>query len=160
MNKLVTAGIIVVALAAGAGAMFGVMHFMQMNSAAHAHDAMKPKDSAHPKPILFADLSDIVVSIPPQVGAPATSYVQIGLQFSTHDEQALADFTTLQPIIKAQVINLLMNETSASLQNPVARNTLIQNCLIVANSVLAQNGGNSSAKPFDAAYITNFVVQD
>jgi flagellar basal body-associated protein FliL len=161
MNKLVTAGIIVVALAAGAGAMFGVMHFMQMNSAAHAHDvAMKPKDDAHPKPILFADLSDVVVSIPPQTGAPATSYVQIGLQFSTHDAQALANFTTLQPIIKAQVINLLMSETSASLQNPVTRTALIQNCLIVANSVLAQNGGNSGAKPFDAAYITNLVVQD
>jgi flagellar basal body-associated protein FliL len=161
MNKLVMAGVIVLALVAGGGAVFGVMHFLQMGNANHAHSgAAKTNDSAHPKPILFADLSDIVVSIPPQAGAPATSYVQIGMQFSTHDEQAVESFTALQPIIKSQVINLLMSETSAALQNPTTRNQLIQDCLNAANSVLAQNSGNSGGKPFDAVYITNLVVQD
>jgi flagellar basal body-associated protein FliL len=159
MNKLVTAGVIVLALVGGGGAVFGVMHFLQMGNANHAHsDAAKT--NAHPKPILFADLSDIVVSIPPQAGAPATSYVQIGMQFSTRDEKAVESFTALQPIIKAQVINLLMSETSAALQNPTTRNQLIQDCLNAANSVLAQNSGNSGGKPFDAVYITNLVVQD
>jgi flagellar basal body-associated protein FliL len=160
MNKLVTAGIIVLAIAIGAGATFGVMHFLQPGSPAHAHDGTAKADAAHPKPILFADLSDIVVSIPPQAGAPATSYVQIGMQFSTHDEKAVESFTTLQPIIKSQVINLLMSETSATLQNPTTRSELIQNCLNVANSVLVQNPGNGTGKPFEAAYITNLVVQD
>jgi flagellar basal body-associated protein FliL len=161
MNKLVTAGVIVFALVGGAGATFGVMHFLSMGNANHAHsDTAKANDNAHPKPILFADLSDIVVSIPPQAGAPATSYVQIGMQFSTRDEKAVESFTALQPIIKSQVINLLMGETSAALQNPATRSQLIQNCLNAANSVLAQNSGNSAAKPFDAVYITNLVVQD
>jgi flagellar basal body-associated protein FliL len=160
MNKLVTAGVIVLAIAIGAGATFGVMHFLQTGGAAHAHDAANTKDDAHPKPIYFADLSSIVVSIPPQAGAPATSYVQIGMQFATHDKQALESFNTLQPIIKSQVINLLMNETSAALQNPATRAELIQNSLDVANAALAKNAGKADDKPFDAAYITNFVVQD
>jgi flagellar basal body-associated protein FliL len=159
MNKLVTAGIIVIAIAIGAGATFGVMHFLQMNGA-HAHDTAKPEDDAHPKPIYFADLSSIVVSIPPQAGAPATSYVQIGMQFATHDKQALESFNTLQPIIQSQVIDLLMNETSTALQNPTTRAALIQSSLDAANAALAKNAGKAGDKPFDAAYITNFVVQD
>src|ERR1700734_1141702 len=111
MNKLVTAGVISLAIAAGAGTMFGAMHFLQMGGAAHAHDTAKPDDNTHPKPILFATLQDIVVSPPPQAGAPATSYVQIGMQFSAHYDRALDSFNTLQPIIKSQVINLLMSET-------------------------------------------------
>jgi flagellar basal body-associated protein FliL len=160
MNKLVTAGVIVLAIAIGAGATFGVMHFLQMRGAAHAHDTAKTGGDAHPKPIYFADLSSIVVSIPPQTGASATSYVQIGMQFATHDERALESFNTLQPIIKSQVINLLMNETSAALQNPATRNELIQSSLDIANQVLAKDSGKTGEKPFDAAYITNLVVQD
>ena len=159
MNKFVTAGIVVVAIAAGAGAMFGAMHFLSMNRPAEAHSTPTRTDPAHPKPIFFADLSDIVVSVPPQAGAPATSYVQIGMQFSTYDQRALANFTTFQPIIKSEVINLLMSETSAALQDPTTRAVLIQNCLDAANSVLAKDAG-STDKPFTAAYITNFVVQD
>ena len=160
MNKLVTAGAIILAIAIGAGATFGVMHFLQMGSTAHAHDtAAKPDDNAHPKPIFFADLANIVVSIPPQAGAPATSYVQIGMQFSTHDQKAVDSFNTLEPIIQSQVINLLMSETSSALQTPAARAELIQDSLNVANDVLAKNAGNSD-KPFEAAYITNLVVQD
>ena len=160
MNKFVTAGLIVLAIVIGGGAMFGVMHFfLQPGSAAHTHDTAKA-DNAHPKPLLFADLSDIVVSIPPQSGAPATSYVQIAMQFSTHDEKAVESFAALQPIIKSQVIDLLMSETSATLQNPATRNELIKNCLNVANTVLVQNPGNGTGKPFEAAYITNLVVQD
>ncbi|HTJ90741.1 MAG TPA: flagellar basal body-associated FliL family protein [Acidocella sp.] len=157
MNKLVTAGVIVLAIAIGAGATFGVMHFLQTHGAAHARDTAKTE---HPKPIYFADLSSIVVSVPPQAGAPATSYVQIGMQFATHDERALESFNTLQPIIKSQVINLLMNETSAALQNPTTRAELIQNSLNVANAVLAKDAGKAGDNPFDAAYITNLVVQD
>jgi flagellar basal body-associated protein FliL len=162
MNKLVTAGVIILAIAVGCGATFGVMHFMQMGGgAAHAHEATaKTADDAHPKPIYFADLSGIVVSIPPQAGAPATSYVQIGLQFSTHDQKALESFNTLQPIIQSQIISLLMSETSSALQNPTTRAQLIQGSLDAANGVLAKNSGNPDDKPFDAAYITNLVVQD
>ncbi len=158
MNKLVLAGGIVLAIVAGAGGMFGAMRFLPHGDGASAHAAATAK--AHPKPILFADLSDIVVSIPPQAGAPASSYVQFGVQFSTYDQAAVASFTTLLPIIKSQIINLLMSETGAALQDPAARNTLIQNCLDIANSVLAKNGASSTAKPFTAAYVTNLVVQD
>jgi flagellar basal body-associated protein FliL len=160
MNKLVTAGVIVLAIAIGAGATFGVMHFLQTHGAAHAHETAKTGDDAHPKPIYFADLSSIVVSVPPQAGAPATSYVQIGMQFATHNERALESFNALQPIIKSQVINLLMSETSAALQNPTTRAELIQNSLNIANEVLAKDAGKAGDNPFDAAYITNLVVQD
>ncbi|HEY1858056.1 flagellar basal body-associated FliL family protein [Acidocella sp.] len=160
MNKFVTAGIVVVAIAIGAGAMFGAMRFLPMNRAAHAQSTATTADPAHPKAIFFADLSGIVVSVPPQAGAPATSYVQIGMQFATYDERAVASFTTFQPIIKSAVINLLMSETSAALQDPTTRAALIQNCLDAANSVLAKDAGDRTDKPFTAAYITDFVVQD
>jgi flagellar basal body-associated protein FliL len=161
MNKLVMACVIILAIVAGAGVMLGVMHFLPMGGADHAEAMAKTDNSAHPQSIFFAELPDVVVSIPPQAGAPATSYVQIGMQFSTHDHRAVDSFTTLQPIIKSQVINLLMSETSAALQDPATRALLVQNCLNIANGVLAKNaGGKSTDKPFDAAYITNLVVQD
>ena len=69
-------------------------------------------------------------------------------------------FNTLQPIIKSQIISLLMSETSSALQNPTTRAQLIQSSLDAANSVLAKNAGKPDDKPFDAAYITNLVVQD
>jgi flagellar basal body-associated protein FliL len=160
MNKLVMACVIILAIVAGAGVMLGVMHFLPMGGADHAQAAGKTDKSAHPPSIFFADLPDIVVSIPPQAGAPATSYVQIGMQFSTYDHHAVDSFTTFEPIIKSQVINLLMNETSAALQDPATRALLVQNCLNIANSVLAKNAGESTGKLFTAAYITNLVVQD
>jgi flagellar basal body-associated protein FliL len=160
MNKLVMAGVIVLALAIGAGGMFGVMHFLSTSAAAHAHETAKSDAHAHPKAIYFAELPDIVVSIPPQTGADATSYVQISLQFSTHDPRAVDSFNALLPIIKSQVISLLMNETGATLQNPAARAELLQNSLNAANAVLVKNADDTNGKPFDAAYVTNFVVQD
>jgi flagellar basal body-associated protein FliL len=137
--------------AAAAGAGTGTGAGVKKSAAAAA--------PAHPQPLYFADLSDVVVSIPPQTGAPATSYVEFGIQFSTFDPNAVTNFGTYQPIVKSEIINLLMNETSAALQDPKVRTGLIQNCLDIANSVMMKNA-SSPTPPFTAAYITNLVVQD
>lgn len=154
---LMTGGIVVLAAGAGAGGMFGVMHFMSQTA------QTVPPAMPHPQPkqqIYFAELSDILVSMPPQAGQPSTSYVEFGLQFSTYDQSALTSFATLQPIIKSEIINLLMNQTSSSLQDPAMRAALVKDCLDISNGVLMKDSNPSTTPPFDAAYISNLVVQD
>ena len=105
-------------------------------------------------------LDNVVVSIPADAGDPATSYVQFGIQFATTEPNAVTEFTSLQPIIKADVINLMMNETQKTLQDPAARVALTKSCLGISNSVLSASANYTPANPFTAAYITNLVVQD
>jgi len=150
------AGTAAVAAGVGAGGMFGFLHFKPHPAGVTAAAVTVP---AAPKTVYFADLSDVTVSIPPDTGEPATSYLEFGIQFSTTDQNALTAFDELQPIIKSDIINLLMNETSHSLQDPQTRADLIKSCLDISNNVLARNA-NYTPAPFGAAYITNLVVQD
>ncbi len=164
---LVIVGAVVLAAGAGIAGTLGMQKFLPhgiggaVSSIASAGPGAKKAAPApaKPQPLFFADLSDVVVSIPPQTGAPATSYVEFGIQFATHDQNAVTSFGTFQPIVKSEIINLLMNETSSALQDPQVRSGLIQNCLDIANGVMVKNT-NSTTPPFTAAYITNLVVQD
>jgi len=158
-KNLLLAGLVVASIGAGVGGTLGATRLLP-HYLALLHEAATSRAASKPKPIYFADLSDVVVSIPPQPGAPATSYVEFGVQFSTYDPNAVANFNNFQPIIKAQVISLLMNETSSELQDPKTRASLIQNCLDISNTVLAENGDAAPTPPFGAAYITNLVIQD
>jgi flagellar basal body-associated protein FliL len=151
------AGTAIVAAGIGAGATFGVLQVTGHKATAAA--IAKPA-AAPPKPVYFADLSDITVSIAPDTGQPATSYLEFGIQFATGDQNALTTFDELQPIIKSDIINLLMNETSHALQDPQTRADLIKSCLDISNNVLARNANYAPPPPFSAAYITNLVVQD
>jgi flagellar basal body-associated protein FliL len=162
-SKFAMAGLLVSGVALGAGGMLAGIHLLPQAATGIALPAPTPTP-AKVQPILFSDLPGVVVSIPPQPNAPSTSYVDIDMQFATYDAKALANFTTLQPIIKAEIISLLMNQTSAGLQDAGVRSKIIASCLQIANSVLKQNGmANSAANgtsPFTAAYITNLVIQD
>jgi len=153
-TKLMVAALVVVAAAAGVGGTLGAMKFF-----GHGAKAATTAPLPLQKQISFVELSDIVVSIPPEQGAAATSYVQFALQFATHDPATLTSFAAFQPIIKSAIINLLMNQTSAALQDPKIRATLLAACLGVANDVLAKNTGRTTPA-FDAVYISNLVVQD
>jgi flagellar basal body-associated protein FliL len=158
MRKLLLiAGGIVLALAACVGATIGIMKFVY--PAAIGEAAATPVKVAA-KPLFFASIDDVTVSVPPDSGDPATSYVEFGMQFATHDQHALETFSRLQPIIKADIINILMSETTQSLQDANARAALIQSCLKVANDVLSKEASYTPANPFTAGYITNLVVQD
>jgi flagellar basal body-associated protein FliL len=149
---------VILAIVASVGGTLAVTSYMHHATPTVASgEAPKPLP---PKPVFFATLTDVTVSIPPQVGAAATSYVAFSVQLSTYDQNALTTFEELQPIIKAAVITLLMNETSQSLQDPQTRVDLTKGCLHIANDVLARSASFSPANPFSAAYITNLVVQD
>jgi len=158
-TKLTLAGVVVVAVAAGIGGTLGVLRILPHGSPGAPASANKIAAAAS-RQIYFADLSDITVSIPPQAGAPATSYVEFGIQFSTYDPNAVTRFTTLDPIIKAEIIDLLMSKTSTALQDQNVRSDLIQNCLNISNDVLVKNGAVNAPPPFNAAYITNLVIQN
>jgi len=158
-SKLTMAGVVVLAVVGGVGGTLGMMRILPHGSPAALASKNKTADTAS-RQIYFADLSNITVSIPPQANAPATSYVEFGIQFSTYDQNALTRFTTLEPIIKAEIINLLMSKSSAELQDPKVRSDLIQNCLDISNDVLVKNGAATAPPPFNAAYITNLVIQN
>jgi flagellar basal body-associated protein FliL len=152
---LAIAGGVVVAIGAGIGGTFAAMELL-----GHHEKAAAAPAPVVPKMIYFADLPDIVVSLPPEPGQPATSYVDIGIQFATSDDKVLPNFTNYQPIIKADIINLLMAETGDALQQPQVRAALIQNCLDVVNNVLKANNAAGKMPPFNSAYITNLVIPD
>lgn len=159
---------VLIAVLAGAGSAIGVMKVMgggstKVAEAGGGHGAATAKHEAKKqdvKKILFADLSDITVSVPPQPGAAATSYVSFSVKFSTDDQSALLAFAELQPIIKSAIITRLMNETTQSLQDQRNRVDLSKSCLTIVNTIMARDGSFSSPNPFTAAYITNLVTQD
>jgi len=150
-------GVVVVTAVIGIGATIGVMSYLNHGSTS---GPAKPPPPPPPKPTLFAVVDDITVSIPPDTGQPPTSYLQFGIQFGTTDPNALIVFAQLQPIIKSDIINLLLNETSHALQDPQARADLMKNSLDICNEVLSQKANYTPANPFNAAYITNLVTQD
>jgi len=154
-KALLLAGVALVVLGGVGGAlwMMGILP-------PHAATSSAKHVAQPPRPIYFAELSDVVVSVPADTGDSSSSFVQFDVQFSTYDPNAVATFSTLQPIIKSDIINLLMDETGKSLQDPATRESLAKNCLAISNTVLAHNANYTPPNPFTAAYITNLVVQD
>jgi len=156
LNKFVViGGIVAVLAAAGAGGTVEVMSILHHRAATAAKTA-----AAAPKTIFFSELPDVVVSVPTSSDDPTSAFVQFAVQFATYDPNAGGTFSALQPIIKSEIISLLMNETGKSLQDPATRAALAKNSLAIANAVLARSANFTPANPFTAAYITNLVVQD
>jgi len=155
MKKVILFSVIGVVVLGGAGGGGFAYYTLMMKPAAPAKPVVLP-----PKPIVFAAITDIVVSVPPDDGDPPSAYVQFAVQFATTDPNAVTSFTALEPIVKSQIISLLLNETGKSLQDPATRASLTKNCLDISNHVLTQNAGYTPPNPFTAAYITNLVVQD
>lgn len=150
MKKIIlaSAGALVL-LGSGVGS---TLAYMQMK-----HPAGPPKPPP-PKPLYFAELDDLVVSVP--VDSTGQSYVQFSVQFASTDQQAVATFSALQPIVKAETINLLMSATAKQLMDPSTHTVLAKHCLSIANQVLDNSAAYTPPNPFTAAYITNIVQQD
>ncbi len=153
MKKIILIAVgAVVLLGGGIG---GTMAYLSLHHGAPAKAVAPP-----PKPIVFAELDNLVVNVPADSSNPASSFVQITLQFATTEPDAVTSFTSLQPIITAQVIALLMTKTAKSLMDPATHDALAQNCLGIANGVLNKSAGFKPPSPFTAAYITNIVEQN
>lgn len=161
---LLFGGVVVISLLIGAGATFGVMTFLHSTPKSPAGPAAAPHVQAakpKPKPIIFAELADVTVSLPPESGAPATSYVTLSMKFQTDNPAVLVSYAEVEPIIKADIITRLMNETTASLQGQANRNDFIRGALTIANTVIHEDGNlPSQDNAFSAAYITNLVTQN
>ncbi len=155
-TTLLIGGAVIIALALGIGGTFVYMTRIGHGSASAA--TLQPKPSA-PAPIYFAEVSDIVVSIPDTAGDPPSSFVQFGIQFQTTDADAVTDFNTLEPIIKSQIMELLMQQTGSTLQNAATRSDIETKSLALVNAAL-QTRDYVQKSPFSAAYITSLVVQD
>lgn len=153
MKKIILiAAVAVVVLGGGIGGIF--FYLSAQHAAPHKH--MPPP----PKPIYFAQLADLVVTVPADTGDATSTYVQITLQFSSFDTNAVTSFNNLQPIIKSQIISLLMAQTAKSLMDPSTHDTLTKACLGITNQVLNKAADYTPPNPFTAVYITNLVEQN
>ncbi len=152
MKKIIIAAIAAVVLLGGAGGAFVYLHMH--------HHAGPPKPKP-PKPLLFADMDELVVSVPADsTGQSSQSYVQFSIEFASTNPAAITSFGALLPIIKAKTIDLLMTENAKQLMDPSTHAALAKNCLGIANQVLDVSAGFTPPNPFSAAYITNIVEQD
>lgn len=150
----------IVLMAAGAaillgGFIGGTFYFLSVQHLSTGKEAAPP-----PKPIYFAQLGDLVVTVPADVDDSTTAYVQITLQFASFDANAVTGFNNLQPIIKSEIITLLMQKTAKSLMDPTTHDALLKTCLGIANQVLDKSANYTPPNPFTAAYITNIVEQN
>jgi flagellar basal body-associated protein FliL len=149
-----TVVIVILAVVIGAGgALGGTQLLSNLRSSAQAATIHKVP------PTYFAQLDDIVVSLPPQTGQPATSYVNFGIQFATHDPNAVTAFGALQPIVRSKILSVLMAQTAQGLQDQATRGDIVLQCLDIANTVVEKNA-NFITTPFAGGYITDLVVQD
>lgn len=168
MKKIIIAAVAAIILigAAGGGAYF---YFFKLK---HHGDGKTAAVSAQPpKPLLFAQLTNLVVSVPQTASAPGAGdaseasppnqvFIQLSVQFATTDPKAVASFNALLPIIQADMVSLLMKHTATDLMNPDTHRQLSADFLAIANGVLAQNQYFKPQNPFKAAYITSIVQQD
>ncbi|MCB8874900.1 flagellar basal body-associated FliL family protein [Acidisoma silvae] len=159
---LVTAAVALVSLLVGIGGTLGVTQwlFHAPPAAGNAQAAIRKPEKPVIKPTFFASLADVTVSIPPQPGLPATSYVVFSVKFATNDQAALVAFDEMQPVIKSAIITRLLNETTQSLQSQQSRTELMTGTLSIVNNILNKNLRYNPPNPFTAAYIANLVTQD
>ncbi len=155
MKKLIIIGVAALLLLGGGGA---AAYFLLL--APHAKTATAKPSPPKPKPLLFSELIDLVASIPPDTGQPASSYLSMSIQFSTTDPAAPAAFTGIVPIIKSEIITLMLNQTGKTVSDPAARQALLAASLAAVNQALTKTVDYTPANPFTAAYITNLVVQN
>ncbi|WP_298222531.1 flagellar basal body-associated protein FliL [Acidocella sp.] len=152
MKKIILAAVGALVLLGAGG---GTVAYLHMK-----HHAGPPKPPP-PKPILFAELDNLVVSVPvDSSGQSGQAYVQFSIEFASTDPKALVGFNGLKPIIKAKTINLLMTQTAKQLMDPSTHAALAKNCTAIANQVLDKSAAFTPPNPFTAAYITNLVEQD
>lgn len=155
MKKIILIAIAAVVLLGGG--IGGTFAYLSMHRAAVQAARHKPPA---PKPIYFAQLSDLVITVPADTGDSTSAFVQITIQFSSFDQNAVTVFGTLQPIIKSQVIEMLMSKTAKSIMDPTTHDDLSKACLTIANQVLNKAANYTPPNPFTAAYITNLVEQN
>jgi len=153
MKKIILIAIAAVVLLGGG--IGGLFYYLSMHHASVATHRLPP-----PRPIYFAELDDLVVTVPADTGDATSTYVQITLEFSSFDPNAVTDFSNLQPIIKSQIITLLMAKTAKSLMDPSTHDDLTRTCLAIANQVVNKTADYAPPNPFTAAYITNLVEQN
>jgi len=154
MKKLIIIGLAALLVLGGGGAAAYIFVLAPKGNAKTAKVAEKPK------PLLFAEMPDLVASIPPDAGEPASSYLQMSIQFSTTDPNAETAFDSIEPIIKAQLIDLMLGQTGKTVIDPAARQALLAASLKVVNQALKKNIGYTPGDPFTAAYITSLVIQN
>lgn len=128
---------------------------LPLTSAQPATPAAKPPAG----PLHFADLDKFVVSLATAADSGAT-YAQVNLSFSSHNERAVKVFDDMRPMIKAAVISSIMaHADKVATGSADARAIIIADALAAANSIVTQEDPKIGSRPFDGAFLTDFVLQ-
>ena len=126
----------------------------QLTAAKPATTPPKPVGSPH-----FAELDKFVVSLA-TTGDSGPTYAQVNLSFSSYNEQALKIFDDVRPMIKAAVISSIMaHADKVATGSADARAVIIADALAAANSIVTQEDPKIGSRPFDGAFLTDFVLQ-
>lgn len=161
MRKLLVIGGALLLVGTGAG---GGLAYYKLWDHRDGH-AVASKPSL-PKPVFFASLNDVIVSVPATTPSsdddgdpPSQAFVQFGIEFQTEDATQVTNFSTVEPVIKSGVMQLLEQQNGQSINVPSTQVGIEKGCLALVNSIL-QSRHYSQKAPFNAAYITSLVVQD
>lgn len=115
-----------------------------------------------PKKMLFVSIRPVVVNVHSkgQFGlSTGPTYLQIGFELATTDAKALSIFKSIQPAIRGNVLDVLLNASPDVLDKQVARNKLRARVLALVNGMLAQHAKKGAHHAFSSVYITRFVTQ-
>lgn len=152
MKKIIIALIITIILICCAGG--AVFYFRDHNHNDNKHTEKR-------QPILFAQITNLVVSVPQSSENQSNQvYIELSVQFACTNPKAIVIFDNLLPIIQSKMVSMLMQKSAAQLMDPKTHQDLSKNLLFIANNVLENEGGFSPVVPFSSAYITNIVEQD
>lgn len=155
MKKIIIAlvAVLILLILGGGGAYY---YFFKMR-----HNTEKTVSLPPPKPIMFAQIGNLVVSVPTSANDTSDQvFIELSVQFATTDTKAIASFNDLLPIIQAEMVNLLMKQTAVQLMNPNTHAQLSTEFLTIVNGVLSKAQDFHPVNPFTAAYITNIVQQN
>lgn len=155
MKKIIVSLVVFILISslAGVGA---YIYFFKMK---HHHE--KSISVVHQGPIMFAQMSNLVVSVPANsTNTTNQVFIELSVQFSTFDPNAVSSFNDLLPIIQSKIVSMLMEKNAVDLMNPNTHKSLSFDFLAIVNSVLDKQQNFKPKDPFSAAYITNIVQQD
>ncbi|HEX6999679.1 MAG TPA: flagellar basal body-associated FliL family protein [Gammaproteobacteria bacterium] len=116
-----------------------------------------PKLHAEPRgeqpPIYFALDPGLIVNFE---GGGRVRYLQVGIEFQTHDPAAVEAFAQHAPVVRNSLIMLLSDQSYEELVTREGKEALRQAALAEVQAVMTERYGSPAV---ETLYFTNFVMQ-
>ncbi|MGN8158748.1 flagellar basal body-associated FliL family protein [Salinisphaera sp. RV14] len=152
---IIAASIVLLAILGGSGAYY---YFVMDSAPSHVAKAPKPQ----PK---FVALKPIVVNLQASNESSgnsygSASYLQVGFKLATTNDKAVQAFKDMQPAIRGNVLDLLLEQPASVITSDAARKKMKAAVLKTVNQTIADQLDSAKKEPgFSKVYITRFVTQ-